>query len=200
MKDILFHKFAWFTLSTFFLSIICFTSQAWAQSSCQCHWYGEIRQICQNQTSGWGWENNQTCIGINTCSDQWGDGGLVGDCGSSSSSSSSSSSGSGGESCAGVNEYPEWTARDWAGGPYNHAAAGDQMVYQNTLYRANWYTTTVPGSDASWTTWVLAAVLAAVRILPVVPVLRVAPALPAARARQIQAPVLLAAQASRHSS
>jgi hypothetical protein len=24
------------------------------------------------------------------------------------------------------------------------------MVYQGNLYQANWYTSTVPGSDASW--------------------------------------------------
>jgi len=53
--------------------------------------------------------------------------------------------------CAGVNEYPNWTARNWFGGEYNHAKAGDQMVHNNTLYKANWYTRSVPGSDVSWT-------------------------------------------------
>ncbi|AJQ95611.1 cellulose-binding domain-containing protein [Gynuella sunshinyii] len=62
----------------------------------------------------------------------------------------SSSGGSSGDSCDGINVYPNWTARDWSGGAYNHANAGDQMVYQNTLYQANWYTNTVPGSDSSW--------------------------------------------------
>ncbi len=54
--------------------------------------------------------------------------------------------------CSGVNEYPDWTGRNWDGGPYDHAKAGDSMVYQGVLYRANWYTTTVPGSDPSWAT------------------------------------------------
>lgn len=53
--------------------------------------------------------------------------------------------------CDGVNEYPNWTAKDWAGGDYNHAEAGDQLVYQSQLFQANWYTHSVPGSDASWT-------------------------------------------------
>jgi len=52
--------------------------------------------------------------------------------------------------CAGVNVYPDWPSRDWSGGDYNHANSGDKMVYQNTLYQANWYTKTQPGSDASW--------------------------------------------------
>jgi len=69
---------------------------------------------------------------------------------SSSSSNAISSSGAVGNNCAGVNVYPNWTARDWSGGAYNHAAAGDRMVYQNNLYQANWYTKTVPGSDGSW--------------------------------------------------
>ena len=57
----------------------------------------------------------------------------------------------GGGICDGVNVYPNWTAKDWPGGEYNHANAGDQMVYQNSLFQANWYTTSVPGSDSSWT-------------------------------------------------
>lgn len=70
----------------------------------------------------------------------------------SSSSSSSTSSSSGGEvPCSGVNDYPNWTSSNYAGGPNDHAKAGDEMTYQGSLYRANWYTSTVPGSDTSWT-------------------------------------------------
>lgn len=57
----------------------------------QCNWYGEIRPLCNNQDSGWGWENQQSCIGRDTCSNQSGNGGIIG---GSSSSSSSSSTGS----------------------------------------------------------------------------------------------------------
>jgi len=52
---------------------------------------------------------------------------------------------------ASVNEYPNWTARDWPGGPYNHANSGQLMSYQGEVFQANWYTSVVPGSDASWT-------------------------------------------------
>lgn len=57
---------------------------------------------------------------------------------------------SSGNICDGINEYPNWTAQDWPGGPYNHANALDKMVYQGGLYEANWYTASVPGSDPSW--------------------------------------------------
>ncbi|MDW6094272.1 cellulase family glycosylhydrolase [Vibrio rhizosphaerae] len=55
------------------------------------------------------------------------------------------------QTCAGVNVYPNWTRRAWENGPYNHSDSGDYMVYQNKLYQANWYTTSTPGSDNSWT-------------------------------------------------
>ncbi|TVZ40372.1 putative cellulose-binding protein with CBM 5-12 [Alteromonadaceae bacterium 2753L.S.0a.02] len=48
-----------------------------------------------------------------------------------------------------VNAYPNWTAQDWLGGPYNHANSGDLMRYEGAVYRALWYTTAVPGA-ASW--------------------------------------------------
>lgn len=63
-----------------------------------CKWYqDEPRPLCDNQNSGWGWENNSTCIGINTCESQSGTGGVVSVCDgsvnpSSSSADSSSSS------------------------------------------------------------------------------------------------------------
>lgn len=44
---------------------------------CQCNWYGTNYSSCQNQTSGWGWENNQSCIGRDTCNSQGSYGGLV---------------------------------------------------------------------------------------------------------------------------
>ena len=33
----------------------------------QCNWYGSLVPLCNNMTSGWGWENNASCIGRNTC-------------------------------------------------------------------------------------------------------------------------------------
>jgi endoglucanase len=53
-------------------------------------------------------------------------------------------------SCAGVPAYPNWTTPDYSGGPNTHLEAGEQMQHNTQLYRANWYTNSVPGSDASW--------------------------------------------------
>jgi peptidoglycan/xylan/chitin deacetylase (PgdA/CDA1 family) len=38
--------------------------------ACQCNWWGTLYPSCNNQTSGWGWENNKSCIGTSTCSGQ----------------------------------------------------------------------------------------------------------------------------------
>jgi Beta-glucanase/Beta-glucan synthetase len=35
-----------------------------------CNWYGTVYPLCINTTSGWGWENSQSCIGYGTCSAQ----------------------------------------------------------------------------------------------------------------------------------
>lgn len=58
----------------------------------QCDWYGSLYPLCDNQTSGWGWEDNQSCIGSSTCTSQNGSGGIVGGGESSTPASSSSSS------------------------------------------------------------------------------------------------------------
>ncbi|PCK08859.1 MAG: endoglucanase [Alteromonadaceae bacterium] len=48
-----------------------------------CQWYSEApRPVCKNQTSGWGWEDNTSCIGASTCNDPNNTGGGVfEDCG-----------------------------------------------------------------------------------------------------------------------
>ena len=51
----------------------------------------------------------------------------------------------------GINVYPNWPQVDWAGNP-SHAATGDQIVYNGVIYKANWWTNSVPGSDGSWST------------------------------------------------
>ena len=53
------------------------------------------------------------------------------------------------DACAGINEYPNWPQLDWAGNP-SHANAGDKMQYQGKAYTANWYSSSIPGSDGSW--------------------------------------------------
>ena len=56
--------------------------------------------------------------------------------------------GDNGGSCADVpatvNDYPNWPR-----GTY--AAAGDYLRHQGKVYKANWWTQAVPGSDSSWT-------------------------------------------------
>jgi hypothetical protein len=55
------------------------------------------------------------------------------------------------DNCAEINIYPNWTANDWPGTPNTHNEAGDLMQYQGNVYSANWYTSSVPSSDYSWT-------------------------------------------------
>lgn len=53
-------------------------SSVGGNSQCQCNWYGTRYPTCQNQTSGWGWENSKSCISTTTCnSQQSGQGGVV---------------------------------------------------------------------------------------------------------------------------
>ena len=57
----------------------------------------------------------------------------------------------GGLDCSSVAVYPNWVRKDWSGGAYTHNKAGDEMTYSGSLYVANWYTRSLPGSDQSWT-------------------------------------------------
>ncbi len=36
-------------------------------TAAQCNWYGTLYPICQSTQSGWGWENNKSCISQSTC-------------------------------------------------------------------------------------------------------------------------------------
>lgn len=56
-----------------------------------------------------------------------------------------------GNSCTDVTVYPNWLHNDYDGGPNTHLNAGDLMQHNNQLFQANWYTSSLPGSDASWT-------------------------------------------------
>lgn len=58
--------------------------------------------------------------------------------------------GCGGVDATQIFAYPNWPQHDWSGQP-SHAIEGDYLSYQNNLYRANWWTQSVPGSDSSWT-------------------------------------------------
>ncbi len=57
----------------------------------QCNWYGTRYPLCITTTSGWGWENNQSCIATVTCAGQPAPYGVVGGTTSSVASSTASS-------------------------------------------------------------------------------------------------------------
>jgi endoglucanase len=60
----------------------------------QCNWYGTLYPLCVTTQSGWGWEQNRSCISRSTCSSQPAPWGIVGGTTSSSSSRPASSSSS----------------------------------------------------------------------------------------------------------
>ncbi|PTC06949.1 chitodextrinase [Vibrio mediterranei] len=49
----------------------------------------------------------------------------------------------------GVNAYPNFPQTDWKGDP-SHASGGDKMSHNGVVYKAKWWTNSVPGSDGSW--------------------------------------------------
>ena len=60
----------------------------------QCNWYGTLYPLCVTAQSGWGWEQNRSCIARSTCESQPAPYGIVGDTAASSSSLNSVSSSS----------------------------------------------------------------------------------------------------------
>ena len=58
----------------------------------QCNWYGTLYPVCSTTTSGWGYENNRSCISATTCRAQPAPYGIVGASSSASSVASNSSS------------------------------------------------------------------------------------------------------------
>ena len=58
----------------------------------QCNWYGTLYPLCATTQSGWGWEQNRSCVARSTCSSQPAPYGIVGGGTTSSSIPSSSSS------------------------------------------------------------------------------------------------------------
>lgn len=54
----------------------------------QCNWYGSLHPLCVTTTSGWGYENNKSCVASATCAAQPAPYGIVGGTASSSAVSS----------------------------------------------------------------------------------------------------------------
>jgi chitin-binding protein len=81
----------------------------------QCNWYGTTTPLCSNSNDGWGYEDNQSCVGANTCAAQPAPYGIIGGSSSSSSSSVASSSSSSTSGTGEVNcEYE--TQNAWGSG------------------------------------------------------------------------------------
>lgn len=53
--------------------------------------------------------------------------------------------------CGDAPSYPNWLRNDFEGGPNTHHDTGDLMIFGGNLYSANWYTSSQPGSDETWT-------------------------------------------------
>jgi beta-glucanase (GH16 family) len=58
----------------------------------QCNWYGTLYPLCATTASGWGYENNKSCISRSTCAAQPAPFGVVGNASSTASSVVTSSS------------------------------------------------------------------------------------------------------------
>lgn len=70
------------------------TSSSCATSVEQCNWYGTLYPTCITTQSGWGWENQKSCIARSTCNTQPAPFGTVSACGTHSSSTNSSAASS----------------------------------------------------------------------------------------------------------
>ena len=83
-------------------SVSSTASSACVSTGQQCNWYGTNYPLCVTTQSGWGWENQQSCISRTTCNSQPSPYGIVGNstCPSSASSSSVASSQPGSSSVA----------------------------------------------------------------------------------------------------
>ena len=86
-------KFSSSSLSVSSMSSSSISSLASSSSANQqCNWYGTLYPLCATTSSGWGYENNKSCIARSTCAAQPAPYGVVGSAASSSVLSSSASS------------------------------------------------------------------------------------------------------------
>lgn len=65
------------------------TSSSCTASVDQCSWYGTLYPVCVTTQSGWGWEDQKSCIARSTCNTQPAPFGVVSACGTTSSVASS---------------------------------------------------------------------------------------------------------------
>lgn len=108
----------------------------------QCNWWGSFYPICTSVQSGWGWENNTSCISHSTCSSQPAPYGVVGGASSSSSSKVNSSVRSF-SSTPVAGSCPAWVQ----GKQYY---AGDKVSYQGGFYIAEHANPGWPPTVSTW--------------------------------------------------
>jgi GH18 family chitinase/chitodextrinase len=48
-----------------------------------------------------------------------------------------------------INTYPNWPRLDWAGRP-SHATGGDHLIHNNQVFKAKWWTNSVPSEGGAW--------------------------------------------------
>ncbi|MDR7092123.1 carbohydrate-binding domain-containing protein [Cellvibrio fibrivorans] len=49
------------------LALLILAAVSTSVSANQCDWYGSMYPLCTTQSSGWGWESNQSCIAATSC-------------------------------------------------------------------------------------------------------------------------------------
>jgi len=73
------------------VAVSSIASSSSSASGGQCNWYGTLYPLCVNTNSGWGYENNRSCITRSTCAAQPAPFGIVGAASSVSSNANPSS-------------------------------------------------------------------------------------------------------------
>lgn len=112
----------------------------------QCNWWGSFYPICTTTNSGWGWENNASCISHSTCITQPAPYGVVGGTSSSVGSSVVSSMASSVRSSSSTPVGGSCPA--WVQGKQYYA--GDKVSYQGGYYIAEHANPGWPPTVSTW--------------------------------------------------
>jgi len=126
----------------------------------QCNWYGTLYPVCANNASGWGYENNKSCIARSTCAAQPAPYGIVGGTTSSSVASSSIRSSSSSSNSVVSSSSSSKSSVASSSSSSSVATAGLQCVYvvtnswgsgyQGAIRITNKGTSAINGWTATW--------------------------------------------------
>lgn len=119
------------------------TSSSNSSAACsgaqQCNWYGTLYPACSSTTSGWGYENGQSCISPATCTSQPSPYGLVGgSCSVSSSSKTSTSASSSSKTSSSSSMIATSTSSSRTSSSSSSAASSLTSVQLTRLMGAGW--------------------------------------------------------------